>query len=150
MKSVHIALLASALIATTPFAWAHDNATLDSMQSPNGGQLRMAGPYHFELLIPPSRPAAAGTTLVVVVTDHAGAQVPTAGATGTATVLVGGKKTTVALAPEGDHRMRGEGSFTAAADMKVIVSIKLSGATTESARFTPRIVGGAGAQRVSP
>ncbi len=42
--------LAAALAAATP-ALAHDDATLDAMQAPHGGQLRMAGAYHIELVL---------------------------------------------------------------------------------------------------
>jgi hypothetical protein len=32
-------------------ALAHDDAYLDTQKAPNGGQLRMAGPYHYELVL---------------------------------------------------------------------------------------------------
>ena len=39
------AMLLAALTLAAPLtpAWAHDDATLDTMKAPNGGQLRMAG-----------------------------------------------------------------------------------------------------------
>jgi hypothetical protein len=149
MKPIRETLLVSTLLIALSLAWAHDDTTLDAMKSPNGGQVRMAGAYHFELLIPPAGEAAAGTTLLVFVTDHAGAKVPTNSAAGSATLLIAGKKTTIPLAPAGENRMRGQGSFPAAADMKVLVSIKLSERSPELARFTPRIGAGIGAQRIS-
>jgi len=62
---------------------AHDDAYLDTQQAPHGGQLRMAGAYHLELVVDKSTPQAADKPVVVYVTDHAGQKVSTEGATGT-------------------------------------------------------------------
>ena len=126
-----------AMLAMAPLAWAHDNATLDATKSPKGGQLRMAGAYHYELLVAPPGKQAQVSPVVVWVTDHAGAKVSTAGATGTATLLSGAKKTTVTLRPDTDNRMKGEGAYLASTDMKVIVSITLAGSPAVATRFTP-------------
>lgn len=137
MLPIRPAFLLAALLSVAASGFAHDDATLDALKSPNGGQLRMAGPYHYELLIAPPGKEATAATLLVFVTDHAGSKVPTAGATGKATLLAGGKKTTLALKPEANNRMKGEGAYLSSADIKVIVSIALTGAPAESARFTP-------------
>ncbi len=136
IRSRFVPLLLAAL-AMAPLAWAHDDATLDATASANGGQLRMAGIYHFELLVAPAGKAAQAAPVIVYVTDHAGTKVPTAGATGTATLLSGAKKTTVALAPDRDNRMKGDAVYQSSADMKVIVSISINGKPAEAARFTP-------------
>ena len=51
----HPALMLSALSmgAGSPPALAHDDATLDRMQAPHGGQLRAAGALHYELVLAP-------------------------------------------------------------------------------------------------
>lgn len=41
---------ATAVLLATP-AFAHDDATLDAMAAPHGGQLRMSGAYHLELVL---------------------------------------------------------------------------------------------------
>ena len=74
-------------------AGAHDDATLDATPSPHGGQVRMAGPYHFELLVDDNR-------LTVYVTDHAMQPIPTDGVSGNAIVL-SGAKATIPLAATG-------------------------------------------------
>ena len=131
-------LLAALLSAATP-GFAHDDATLDTTTSPHGGQLRMAGVYHFELVVDPKASANNAAPLLVFVTDHAGGATAVAGATGSATLLSGGTKIALDLKPDGDNRMKGVGAYTAAPGMKVIVSITLRGQATAQARFTPKL-----------
>ena len=64
-------------------------------------------------------------------------KIPTGGAGGTATILAGKQKASVKLVPDGDNRLKGIGKYAATADMKVVVSITLSGKAAEQARFTP-------------
>lgn len=118
-------------------ALAHDDAYLDTQQAPNGGQLRMAGPYHYELVVAKDSRDIKANPVVVYVTDHAGQKVPTAGAAGTATILAGKQKATTALKPDGDNRMKGFAQYAPAPGMKVVVSIALAGKQPEQARFTP-------------
>jgi hypothetical protein len=116
---------------------AHDDAYLDTVKTPHGGQLRMAGIYHFELVVEKSAKDARDNPVVVYVTDHAGTSIPTSGSSGTATLLAGKDKTVVTLAPDGDNRMKGTGKYASTAGMKALVSITLSGKAIEQARFTP-------------
>ena len=116
---------------------AHDDAYLDTQQAPNGGQLRMAGVYHLELVVDKSTPQAADKTVVVYVTDHAGQKVSTEGATGNATILAAKGKASVALVPDGDNRLKGTGRYASTADMKAIVQFTAKGQSPETARFTP-------------
>lgn len=124
------------LLAAAP-AFGHDDATLDKTAAPNGGQLRMAGPYHFELVVAPAAAQAKDAPVRVYVTDHAGTKVATAGAKGSVTILGGGAKVSLPLVPDGDNAMRGQGAYRSSADMKVIVSVTLAGQPAQSARFTP-------------
>lgn len=131
-----IALVLS-LLAGAASVHAHDDAYLDTMVAPNGGQLRMAGMYHFELVVDKNRPEVADKPVVVYITDHAGQKVPTAGATGTATLLAGKAKTIVPLQPDGDNRLKGIGRYATTSDLKAVVSVTTKGQATETARFTP-------------
>ncbi len=130
MKNHQLLFIATAALLSAQGALAHDDMTLDAKVAPHGGQIRMAGPYHYELVVQPN-------TLTVYVTDHADGKQSTAGAKGSATVLSGREKTTVALQSTGDNGMKGSGAFAPAANMKVVVSITLAGKTPEVARFTP-------------
>lgn len=118
-------------------AQAHTDEYLDTQQAPNGGQLRMAGVYHFELVVAKDSKEAKDNPVVVYVTDHAGTKVPTAGAKGTVTILSGKAKATVNLAPDGDNRLKGSGTYASTPDMKAVVSVTLAGKAAEQARFTP-------------
>lgn len=129
-------LLVATLLAAGPAA-AHSDEYLDTQKAPNGGQLRMAGAYHFELVVVRDSREARDNPVVVYVTDHAGAALPTAGASGTATLLAGKTKLAVILAPDGDNRLRGTGKYASTPDMKAVVSVAMAGKNAEQARFTP-------------
>ena len=138
MKKIRfIPAIALALATATTSVQAHDDAYLDTQQAPNGGQLRMAGVYHLELVVDKSTPQAADKPVVVYVTDHAGQKVPTQGATGNATILAAKGKASVALVPDGDNRLKGTGRYASTADMKAIVQFTAKGQSPETARLTP-------------
>jgi len=135
VKAMKSLILAAAVFSAAAFA--HTDEYLDTQKSPNGGQLRMAGAYHFELVVAKDAKEAAESPVVIYVTDHAGAKVPTAGAVATATLLSGKTKASVVLAPDGDNRLKGSARYAANPDLKAVVSITLSGKAAEQARFTP-------------
>lgn len=137
-KTLITAAAAAGLFAlSTGAVLAHSDEYLDTQKAPNGGQLRMAGIYHFELVVAKDSKEAKDNPVVVYVTDHAGTKVPMAGAKGTVTILSGKAKATVSLAPDGDNRLKGKGTYASTPDMKAVVSITLPGKAAEQARFTP-------------
>lgn len=123
-----ILLTVLALALALP-AVAHDDATLDAMATPHGGQMRMAGPYHFELVV-------AERQLTLYLSDHADQPVASQGVRGTATVLSGGKAS-VPLESAGANVLRGTGDFAVGPEMKVVVSLTFPDEKTWQARFTP-------------
>lgn len=137
-KTGPIAPLLATLLLGTAGALAHDDATLDRVAAPNGGQVRMAGPYHYELVLAKEGGQAKELPVLVYVTDHAGQAVSTAGASGTATLLSSQGKVTATLAPDGDNRMKGAAAYAATPGMKTVVGIALPGKGPEQARFTPK------------
>lgn len=134
-------VLSAALIFAGNAAFAHDDATLDKMKTPNGGQLRMAGPYHFELLVDKNNKEAKDSPVTVYLTDHGEKKIPAAGASGTATILAGKSKVTVPLAPAGDNKLTGVGKYVSDPHMKVVVSVVFPDKKTEQARFSPLAAG---------
>jgi len=140
IKALILAAATSAFMLASQPLLAHSDEYLDTQKAPNGGQLRMAGPYHFELVVASDGKETKDSALVVHVTDHAGAKVATAGATGTASILAGKNKSTATLTPDGDNRMKGTAKYASTPDMKVVVSITLAGKAAEQARFTPLAV----------
>lgn len=144
-----LALILSAGFGTT--ALAHDDATLDAMPSPNGGQVRMAGAYHFELVVAKDSPTARENPVAVYLTDHADQKLPAAGAKGKVTLLSGKQKAEITLTPAGDNKLTGQGIYASLPAMKAIVAITFPDGRTEQARFTPLMprplpAGGAGHQ----
>ena len=139
MKYLKLSLLAASL-AFSQGALAHGDEYLDTQAAPHGGQLRMAGIYHYELVVAKDSKGVNENPVVVYLTDHAGAKIATAGAAGTATILAGKLKATATLKPDGDNRMKGFAKYASTPDMKVVVSITPPGRQAEQARFTPLAV----------
>ena len=130
------ALVLGSLLAAGS-ALAHDDAYLDTQKAPHNGQLRMAGIYHFELVVDRSSAEAKEKPVTVYLTDHAGQKIPAAGATGSVTLLSGKTRTTVTLSPDGDNLLKGVGKYASTPDLKAIVSITPAGQAAAQARFTP-------------
>ncbi len=118
-------LFACCLIAISGPGSAHGPA-----RGPNGGQMQDLAGSHVELV-------AKGSELFLYLFDAQNKPVPAKGAAATATVLATGRPETVTLVAGDDNAMRGDGRFTAAPGMKVIVSLTLPGQKAQSGRFTP-------------
>jgi hypothetical protein len=128
-KTMAAILLGMAITLPT---WAHTDDYLDTLATAHGGQLRMAGPYHLELV-------AKDKELVLYVTDHGDNPVKTDNGTAKATIRIGKGKavTTVKLEPAGENQMKGLGEFTLKPESVIVVFVKLAGDEAQSARFTP-------------
>lgn len=137
LHKILIQLFAFASMLVAGGAYAHTDEYLDTQKAPHGGQLRMAGIYHFELVVAKDSKQSKDNPVVVYVTDHAGSKISTAGAKGTVTLLVGKTKTTVNLMPGSENFLKGSGNYTSAPELKAVVSITLAGKAPEQARFTP-------------
>ncbi|MDE2078487.1 MAG: hypothetical protein KGI91_15690 [Burkholderiales bacterium] len=124
-------------LALAPLAHAHDDAYLDTVTAPHGGQLRMAGSSHYELVIVKDSKGAKDNAIAVYVTDHAGTKIPTAGASGSVPLLSGKTKVSAALTPSGDNKLSAHAVYASTPDLKAVVKIKLAGQDEQQARFTP-------------
>ncbi|WP_029001318.1 hypothetical protein [Azohydromonas australica] len=136
MKALH-ALIAAVMLSVGGAALAHDDATLDAVKAPHGGQLRAAGIHHYELVVAALGAKGDALPVAVYVTDHAGAKVPTQGASGSVTLLSGGQKTTIALQPAGENLLKGSGAYVPQPGLKAIVSATVAGQPAAQARFEP-------------
>ena len=124
-----VAVLAMLPVSALPVSvWAHSD-----LNGPHGGDVEDAnpGPYHLET-------AVQGSTLSVFITDQDSNPVAAADVTGTAVVLVNKVKEQVKLAPVSANQLQGSGSFVAAPDMRVLVSLVIEG-QTQKALFTPPV-----------
>lgn len=128
-KAIAGVVFAAMMVWSVP-AWAHVDEYFDSIEAPHGGQLRMVGPYHLELVTKDSE-------VTVYVTDHADNKITTDGGLGKATIETGQTRTQVGLHPVGDNMLKGAGVFTITPETVVIVFIRLPDQDAHSARFMP-------------
>lgn len=134
-------LLVSAVLLAPVSVLAHTDEYLATLEAPHDGQLRVAGPYHLELVAAKEPAASAEKPLMVYVTDHAGTPVSTTGASGTVTLLGGGKKATVPLVPAGENALKAAAVYASTPALKAVVSVRMGDKTEAGARFEP-LVGG--------
>jgi hypothetical protein len=110
-------------------ALAHSNEYLATLKGPNGGMLRMAEMYHFELGI--NRGEAR-----IFVTDHRGEPQSTEGASGTLRLLSKGGAFTLALRPAGDNALVGKDPRIAALpDLRGILTVTMKNEKPLQARY---------------
>ena len=136
---LRIFLLLGALAAVSRHAYAHSDDYLDSLPAPHGGQIRMAGPMHLELVI-------ADRAVEVFVTDHAGTPRPTAG--GKASLRVAREEPGVTLKATGGSRFAGSLPFPVPANAQLTLFVLLPGEQPHAARFTA--VGTVGSSAANP
>lgn len=122
------AWVAGGLAFLSSAAVAHTDEYLDTISGPHGGQLRMAGPSHYEMVITPS-------AVQIYVTDHANTPTPVSGATGSAMLVNGKNKLQVTLTQKGENLLEGAGTFLTAEPTKAAVKIQLSGQAAQQVLF---------------
>lgn len=137
IKSLASGIALLCVLFASSASMAHSDEYLDAQKAPNGGQLRMAGVYHFELVVANVSKLSKSNPVVIYLTDHAGNNISSANASGAVTILSGKSKTTIMLKPDGDNRLKGVGNYASSQTMKVVASIALPGKPTQQARFTP-------------
>ncbi len=123
-------MIVVSILAMSSPAWAHTDEFFESVEAPHGGQLRMTGPFHLELV-------AKEGELTVYVTDHADTKISVDGGLAKATVETGQTRTQVHLHPVGDNLLKGSGVFLLMPNTVVIVFMKLPNHDAHSARFMP-------------
>ena len=101
-----IVVTAAALAVSLPAA-AHTEEYFDSVAAPHGGQMRMAGPYHLELVTKDKE-------ILLYVADHSNNKINTGGGVGKASIQVGKGKpeNSIKLQPAGENILKGTGDFT--------------------------------------
>lgn len=133
-----LALTTSLLAAlASPLAHAHSDAYLDTLKAPHGGQTRMAGALHLELVLDKEGTDVKERPIVVYVSDHAEQPQASTGATGSVTLLMGKTKVSVPLKADGDNRLTAKAKYASLPGIKAIVTVTLPGQESQQARFTP-------------
>jgi hypothetical protein len=129
MKLIRLLAVVCIGIAATA-AFSHSDEFFDAKPSPHGGQVRMAGAYHFELVVEEG-------LLTVFVTDHADTAIATEGASAVALVEAAKVKSQIKLLPAGANVLKGSGQFVRDPGMRVKLTVNMPGAKAQTARFTP-------------
>ncbi len=126
------AALALAAAAAAPFvANAHTDEYLATLTPPNGGHLRVGGPYHVELLV-------RGAEVFVFLTDHGDEPVDVRGFSGRVVALSGRERHSIELAPAGDppHVLKGKAiGGLPIKGLRAVVRIKPPDGETDIARY---------------
>lgn len=128
-KLVLCLLFGLPLMSAAP-GMAHTDEYFESVEAPHGGQLRMTGPYHMELVVK-------GGSLTVYVTDHADNPISVDGGLAKANIENGATKTQVNLHPVGNNILGGSGTFSLTPSTLVVVFMKLPNQDGYAARFMP-------------
>jgi hypothetical protein len=128
-KTIGGMILGSILVVSPP-AWAHTDEFFESVEAPHGGQLRMTGPFHIELV-------AKEGELTIYVTDHADNNIGVDGGLAKATIETGSSRIPVHLHPVGGNMLKGSGTFPLTPETVVIVFLKLPNQEGYAARFMP-------------
>jgi hypothetical protein len=130
-KSLGTVFITVTLAVSLPAA-AHTEEYFDSIAAPHGGQMRMAGPYHLELVTKDKE-------ILLYVADHSDKKIGTEGGVGKASIQLdkGKPKSSIKLEPAGDNMLKGTGDVAVTPETTIIAFIKLPGQEAHSARFTP-------------
>lgn len=124
MKKILAIALVSAGVILSGQAFAH------GAKPKHGGIVQAAGDLSFELV------AKDGATTIYV--DDHGKDKPTAGATGTLTVLKGTQKTALPLESGGANTLVVKGNAVLAKGSKAVASVSFADRKTVSVRFSVR------------
>jgi hypothetical protein len=121
-------------------AFAHTDEYLDTIVGPNGGQLRMAGVYHLELVLVKDAKAGSASAVKLYLLDHGNNPQPAKAAKGTVLIVSGKEKAKAELSLQQGNFLSGSAAYTAAEDLKAVVNVTITtenGEVTEQAKFTP-------------
>ena len=116
---------------------AHDPATLDSLPSVHGGQVRMAGPLHIELVILGRAAAQTERLVLVYLQNHMFEDVSSNGLKGIVRFLDGQRVTTVSLNPIEANGFSGRGAFDINPSVTAEISITDKDGQVWSATYSP-------------
>ena len=109
--------------------FSHMDEAFNKNPGPHRGQMRMAGPYHLELV-------AGKDELTLYVSDHANVAIESAGGSAKAILTSGKKRYVVVLMPAGENVLKGSGEFKLTRSTNVSMLIKLPAGEPQRTQFT--------------
>ncbi len=121
MKKIFCTCMMGITLLLSTAVLAHSDEYLDSLNAPHGGQIRMSGGYHFELV-------ASHDAVKVYVTDHAGTPIEVKSARGDIKILgADGAEKIVVLNPGTGNMLEGLGEFDPNSPANALVTITFDG-----------------------
>jgi hypothetical protein len=137
-RNASCAIVATILIGMTfSLVRAHDPATLDGLPSVHGGQVRMAGPFHVELVVLGLEVVQTDRLVLVYLQNHMFQDVSSAGLKCIAIFMDGQRVITVNLIPIESNGFSGRGAFKVNPSVTAEVSITDKNGEAWSATYTP-------------
>ena len=118
--------LIAALAFAAPAAAQHKHGA--NHKGPNGGPVEDVAGVHAELIV-------SGATITLNILDEDNKPLKTAGYSGTALVVSGSERETVALAPSGESALKGDAKKPIAKTAAITVTLKTANAKSGQARF---------------
>ena len=109
-------------------AHAHTDEYFDKHPGPHGGQIRMAGPFHMELVVDSRQ-------LSLHVTDHGSEPVATEGGSAKAIITSGKNRFVVLLKPLGVNVLEGAGDYRLGSYNEILVMLALPDQAVQRATF---------------
>jgi hypothetical protein len=134
-----LAFLLAGLVSTS--VQAHTDEYFDTKKGPNGGQVRMAGIYHLELVLLADSTERKTQQLKLYVSDHGDQPKAAAGATANILLVSGKQKSSAQLTPAGNNLLTGTAEYAASPDLQAVVQLTMPGEghgpIKVQAKFTP-------------
>jgi hypothetical protein len=121
-------LLGLALSIGACAAHDHTDEYFDKHPGPHGGQIRMAGPFHMELVVDARQ-------LSLHVTDHGSEPVATERGSAKAIITSGKNRFVVLLKPVGDNVLEGAGDYRLGTYNEILVMLALPDQEVQRATF---------------
>jgi hypothetical protein len=118
-------------------AYAHSDDYLDTVPGAHGGQLRMGGAYHFELVVSPTATADKASVVKVYLTDHAGVVAKNSGMKAQLLLKTNGKPVLVKLTADGENVLQGSAAFTASPELQATLAVSFADNSSAQMNFQP-------------
>jgi hypothetical protein len=130
-KNIGLSVIAASLLYASSVL-GHSDDYFDANPSPHGGQVRMSGAYHFELVMNEKE-------VIVYVTDHAEQPIATTGAVATLEIKAAGAKNVIGLVPGDDNILKPASGWsgTLSPDLTAQLSVTFPNKKLAKAKFTP-------------
>lgn len=118
-------------------AYAHSDDYLDAVPGAHGGQLRMGGAYHFELVVSPTATADKASVIKVYLTDHAGVVAKNSGMKAQLLLKTSGKPVLLKLTADGENVLQGNAAFTASPELQATLAVTFADNSSAQMNFQP-------------